>query len=750
MPKLDYLALTKEQVAEYTALCRNGAPAPCSAPCPFGLEVRTFIDKCENGKWKPAYKLMRSAFVFPQLVSKLCPGYCKNACVRGGKNTARLGGSIELGALERAVCTFVPDKKSESFALPPKQEKIAVIGAGAAGLSAALCLVNKKFGVTVFEQNDGWGGGLRENADFAVFDGEFTESFSKTDVEFRFSERITDTAQLAGYNAVIIATESPDAAFGKTPVSEDSLWCGGKHFTVGGARGADTMHGIADGRRAALAVETWLQTGTPSPHVLSPNAGHTPDTDGAACPQVTPAGVGGYTQEEAVREASRCLQCDCSNCMKSCELLRTYKKLPQPIATEVFSDTRVTPPFSAHTITRETYSCNECGFCAGICPECINMGEVFDISRRARFSKGENLAAIHDFWLREMDFHVGEGLYSTADSGENCEYVFFPGCQLGAYLPETVKKTYELLSKKYSVGLLGACCGAPAHWAGDDDRRDLVIAELRRQIARFNAGERQAPKLVFACSTCGKMLKKHLPELETVSVYELLTACGLESADISEEWAVFDPCAAREDENTQAAVRKLLGAAGVSAQELPEKGRCCGYGGLIRLANPELYGEVTKNRVGLSDAPFAVYCANCRSVFADEGKPARHVLELVLGTHEEIKPKIDDRRKNVLALCAEFDGEGRQVPKEEALRLIIDNDLYERLDRDLISLEDMRFVIENSPEKGGVFETADGSRLCYCEIGVLVYWVRYAERGGAVEILDAYYHRMKFGQEDAK
>ncbi|MDR1821452.1 MAG: FAD-dependent oxidoreductase, partial [Oscillospiraceae bacterium] len=199
MPKLDYLALTKEQVAEYTALCRNGAPAPCSAPCPFGLEVRSFIGKCENGKWKPAYKLMRSAFVFPILVSRLCPGYCREACVRGGENTGHLGGSIELGALERAVCSFVADKKSESFALPPKQERIAVIGAGAAGLSAALCLANKKFSVTVFEKNDGWGGGLRTHADFAVFDAEFAESFSKTDVSFKYNSPVADLSQLAGY-----------------------------------------------------------------------------------------------------------------------------------------------------------------------------------------------------------------------------------------------------------------------------------------------------------------------------------------------------------------------------------------------------------------------------------------------------------------------------------------------------------------------------------------------------------------------
>jgi hypothetical protein len=316
-------------------------------------------------------------------------------------------------------------------------------------------------------------------------------------------------------------------------------------------------------------------------------------------------------------------------------------------------------------------------------------------------------------------------------------------------LPETVKKTYEVLREKYSVGILGACCGAPAYWAGDDDRLDATVAELRRQIARFNAGG-AAPKLVFACSTCGKMLRKNLPELETVSVYELLADCGLENAAAGETWAIFDPCAAREDDAAREAVRRLLGSAGVAAQELPEKGRCCGYGGLIRLANPELYGEITKNRIGLSDTPFAVYCANCRAVFCDEGKPARHVLELVLGTRGKEHTKIDGRRQNVLELCAEFGGEGRKVPKDEELRLIIEDELYERLDRELISLEDMRFVIEHSAESGGVFELADGSRLCSCELGVLVYWVRYAKRGEAVELLDAYYHRMKFGQEDAK
>ena len=94
---------------------------------------------------------------------------------------------------------------------------------------------------------------------------------------------------------------------------------------------------------------------------------------------------------------------------------------------------------------------------------------------------------------------------------------------------------------------------------------------------------------------------------------------------------MFDPCAARGDDEMQTAVRRLAARAGIALEELQERNRCCGHGGHIRVANPSLYEEITRNRAEASDKPYLVYCANCREVFASRGKECAHVLDVVFG-----------------------------------------------------------------------------------------------------------------------
>ena len=81
----------------------------------------------------------------------------------------------------------------------------------------------------------------------------------------------------------------------------------------------------------------------------------------------------------------------------------------------------------------------------------------------------------------------------------------------------------------------------------------------------------------------------------------------------------------------QSGVRKLAGKAGIVLEELREPNRCCGYGGHMRIANPELYDEITQHRAEASDKPYIVYCANCREVFASRGKECAHILDMVFG-----------------------------------------------------------------------------------------------------------------------
>ena len=175
-----------EEATAYTARCFHGEPASCSYACPFHLDIRSFLEKVGNGKWASAYKALRNATVFPSIVSALCDQPCRAHCQR----TLLGDEAIALRDLEAACLRYTKNRKPESYAIPPKDKRIAVIGAGIAGLSCALNLAQKKFPVTVFEKESGWGGALRRHPRFAEFDADIALQFSAVKVAFRYDRKM--------------------------------------------------------------------------------------------------------------------------------------------------------------------------------------------------------------------------------------------------------------------------------------------------------------------------------------------------------------------------------------------------------------------------------------------------------------------------------------------------------------------------------------------------------------------------------
>ncbi|MDR0838709.1 MAG: FAD-dependent oxidoreductase, partial [Oscillospiraceae bacterium] len=410
MDKNDLNEIRAEDVTVITSACVEGANPPCARVCPFTLDVRAFVGRAEKGKWQTAFKSYRDAVVFPELVSRLCPAPCEGVCTRES-----VGGAIDLGGLERATVGFAKNKRRESYVIPQKDKKIAIVGAGAAGLSAALSLSLKKYRVTVFERAGAWGGALRGHADFAIFDAEWRESFSTLDAELRFNAEIADLDALAGFDAAYIATGDGGESFGLLAGFDSELLSTARAgaFLGGGLIGADLMTGVAQGRRASQSIETYLQTGKPS-RPPSQDCDWSPDASEFAHSPRVAATDGGFTEEQAQAEAARCLKCDCDKCMQGCEMLRRFHKMPIKIANEVYTDMRANPPFAAHTLTREAYSCNNCGYCKRECPKSIDAGELLRLSRRARVAAESAPPALHDYWLREMDFSTGEAALIAA------------------------------------------------------------------------------------------------------------------------------------------------------------------------------------------------------------------------------------------------------------------------------------------------------------------------------------------------
>ncbi len=248
-----------EDATAYAARCFRGEPASCSYGCPFGMDIRLLLAKMAKGRWEAAYRVLRDATVFPAIVSVLCEQPCRECCQR-----VVLGDEpLALRDLEAACLRHVREQKPQSYVIPPKSQRIAVVGAGPAGLSCALHLAQKRYQVTVFEKEDGWGGALRAHPRFAEFDADLALQFSAVQIDLRYGSEVKDLAELADFDAVYVATGSGSDTFGLCPGWDSALFSTAlpKVFAGGALCGADTMQGIAQGAEAAKVIEAFLQTG---------------------------------------------------------------------------------------------------------------------------------------------------------------------------------------------------------------------------------------------------------------------------------------------------------------------------------------------------------------------------------------------------------------------------------------------------------------------------------------------------------
>ena len=734
----------------YVSGCFRDEPASCECACPFTLEIRSFLKKMAKGRWPAAYRDLSAAIPFPSVAAALCPRPCENRCQRTMLGDAPLN----MGALERACVSFAASERAQEFPLPAKTQRVAVVGAGPAGLACALALARKKFPVTVFDSAPGWGGHLRADPDFERFDADFIKQFASQSAEFRFGVT-ADEVMLAEFDAVYLATGDPAKDFGLGESWDSTLFTTARPGWLlgGGAAGMPLMESMAAARQLSQLIEAYLQTGRAALIVERTGmdcSGHFVEHPGEISkPGVVPADGIAYTKDEAKAEAARCMQCVCDGCMSGCELMAHYRKTPAKLATDISGDSHTAPPFSNCAATRQTYSCNLCGDCAAHCPEGIDLGALFKFSRNDRWQRGKSIPGMHDFWLRTLDFNGEDGFYASKGI---CRRVFFPGCQLTASAPEQVLQAWRWMKDGFGAGVILGCCGAPADWAGDLDRQRANTEKLR--TAWESMGR---PEIVTACATCAEQLRRQIPDAAVCSLYELLDA---ESAPVAalpfREAAVFDPCAARRDDLLHRSVRSLAEKAGCAAADLPGGGNCCGYGGLIRQANPELYREITDHRVAESDKPYLVYCANCLEVFRAKGKPAAHILSAVFGGGNEATPTLEQKRKNALrvkgTIMEELENKRPELPARpwDGLQLEFSDGARANMEDKLITDSDAAEAIYAAEQARDYFVDGEGLRTACMAKKVLTYWVDYRELSpGAYRVENAYCHRMRIGEGDS-
>ena len=131
---------------------------PCRAACPAHVNVQAYVALIQRGKFKEAVEVIRKDLPFPAICGRVCFSPCEDACAR-----VNLDQAVAIRALKRLVAD-IEREQGRVIAQPvPKKysEKVAIIGAGPAGLTAAYELAKLGYPVTVFERMDEPGGMMR-------------------------------------------------------------------------------------------------------------------------------------------------------------------------------------------------------------------------------------------------------------------------------------------------------------------------------------------------------------------------------------------------------------------------------------------------------------------------------------------------------------------------------------------------------------------------------------------------------------
>lgn len=143
------LGYTPEMAIEEAQRCLHCKHQPCVSGCPVNIHIPDFIEKVAEGEFEEAYKIISLTSTLPAICGRVCPqeSQCEKVCVRGIKNEP-----VAIGRLERFVADYHRENNDAPFEKPVSNgHKVAIVGAGPAGLTCASDLAKLGYQVTIFE-----------------------------------------------------------------------------------------------------------------------------------------------------------------------------------------------------------------------------------------------------------------------------------------------------------------------------------------------------------------------------------------------------------------------------------------------------------------------------------------------------------------------------------------------------------------------------------------------------------------------
>ncbi|MBQ7162375.1 MAG: glutamate synthase subunit beta [Bacteroidales bacterium] len=209
--------LNMHQRREQASRCMDCGVPFCHWACPLGNKAPEWNDALYKGDWELAYRLLSSTNPFPEFTGRICPALCEKACVLNRFNHEPTTNREDEAAITEAA--FREGYIQPRTDIVRRGKKVAVIGAGPAGLAAADDLNLKGYTVTVFEKNEAAGGLLRYGIPNFKLNKELIDRrlrlLEAEGITFKYGCDIAmDTgipAMSADYDAVVVATGTPVA-----------------------------------------------------------------------------------------------------------------------------------------------------------------------------------------------------------------------------------------------------------------------------------------------------------------------------------------------------------------------------------------------------------------------------------------------------------------------------------------------------------------------------------------------------------
>jgi 2,4-dienoyl-CoA reductase (NADPH2) len=205
----------KDNLLRLAAACRSCQEPTCQLGCPAGIEIPQFIRLFVKGKEQEAYEVIRKANVFPEVCAWLCPveQQCQGSCLQSFIGD----GSLPIANIQRYLAEQANKNGWSKLRIPKKAtgKRVAVMGAGPAGLACAAKLLEAGHTVTLFDKSTAFGGTVE-----SVIPPDRQRSALKNEITAMFTDVPKDRMILnlgreldSGHNLDTILAQGFDAAF---------------------------------------------------------------------------------------------------------------------------------------------------------------------------------------------------------------------------------------------------------------------------------------------------------------------------------------------------------------------------------------------------------------------------------------------------------------------------------------------------------------------------------------------------------